>query len=325
MPRTLELVAASSLLLAGSFACGGQSTDQITPPAHDARYIQGFDPPAEGEGFTRYILPPIAEIGPGKEAMWCQWITEASTEERDVLDIAGFQSFGGHHVIFYATTDIQPVGTVRECVDNDLVSIRYLGGIGGEGVTSTNLPPGVVFRIPKGVQLLANVHFVNATEKTIEGQGVMDLKMVPSDPNHVVASLFTNIDVDGVNIPAGHQATLDVYCDFQDDLSFFWYGNHMHALGRSAFTEIVRANGGGTEMLVEDRTWPAEATFNPMLKAWPIDQPLVINRGDRMHTQCNWNNDTSKDVTFPQEMCASFGFYIGSGVQMVCIQNNWTN
>lgn len=299
-------------------ACG--SSTQNEPP--DSALIAGFDP-APREGYQRYIVPAVRDIAPGTDAMWCQWLAAPAEEDVDILDLLGDQSIGGHHAILYATTIAAPPGTTRACVDSDLASVRYLGAIGGEGITGEQgkLPEGVSYRLPKGYALMANTHYTNYKTTPIDGQAVLDLKTAPVDPQRKIASLFVNIDVD-IELPPQGPATLDVECEVQEELSIFWFGNHMHALGRRARTELVRGDGS-IEPIREDAAWNAEAAFNPEFNRWPVEEPLVLRRGDRIKTHCEWENTENKVINFPTEMCAGFGFYVGSGVQFNCIKGEW--
>ena len=65
-------------------------------------------------------------------------------------------------------------------------------------------------------------------------------------------------------------------------------------------------------------------TFNFPFATWPLDKLLVIKKGDTVVTHCAWTNTTTRDLTFPDEMCVVFGFYIpGDGPQVSCVDNNW--
>lgn len=298
-------------------ACGGED-----PAPEEGPFIEGFSP-AVREGYTRYIVPPVRDLAPGSDQMFCQWLTPPAEEDIDILELLGDQSLGGHHAILYATSIISPVGTSRDCHDADLTGVRYLGAIGGEGVSGEQgrLPEGVVYRLPKGFALMANTHYTNYKTTPIDGQAVLDIKTAAPDPNRKVASLFVNIDVE-IELPKG-QNTLDVQCEVQEELKVFWFGNHMHALGSKAKTQVTRANGGAVEVIREDSTWNPESAFNPQFNRWPLEAPLMLYPGDRIHTHCEWNNTGEQTVRFPTEMCAGFAFYVGSGVQFNCIKGEW--
>ncbi len=297
-------------------ACGGTST-----PPNNSPYIDGFDPPELKQGLTRFITPTIDNIEPGQELIWCQWLSAPVTEDTDIVSIEGLQSAGGHHIVLYATTIQAPVGTSRECLDSDQLSLRYLGGVGAEGTGGVVLPPGVVYRLPKGWGIMANSHFLNVSREKISGQGVVDLEMRPADPEAKVASLFANVSLD-INLAAKQTSTLDVVCDVKEELSLISALNHMHRLGTSITTELIHADGT-KEPLIEDRVWLTESEFAPRLKSWDPATPKILKVGDRIHTNCNWNNPDDTEVGFPREMCVMVGFYLGNGLEIQCVSNSW--
>src|SRR5215510_1848689 len=89
----------------------------------DERYVEGFSPPDPAPGHTRMIAPTIHAIAPGVDQAYCQWLAEPSDVDRQIVDMQGYQSRGGHHMVLYATTVHEPVGTSRICTDDDMLSI----------------------------------------------------------------------------------------------------------------------------------------------------------------------------------------------------------
>jgi hypothetical protein len=50
-----------------------------------------------------------------------------------------------------------------------------------------------------------------------------------------------------------------------------------------------------------------------------IAAPYVAHAGDVYHTHCEWLNETSSPLAFPDEMCAGFGYYFPSlGYEIAC-------
>lgn len=312
--RNLGIVAIGLLAACGN-SDPGAGTDK-------GPFVDGFEPPALQAGYTRLVMPIIPDIPPGTDKMWCQWVSPPSDGDMDIVNVVGNQSQGGHHIVLYATSTIAPVGMSRPCNDADLVSLRFLGAIGGEGASgvSQGLPPGAVFRLPKGQALMANVHYVNASTHPINGQGYLDMKTAPPDPSAKVANLFVNVG-DTFAIPASKHYASDVNCTVQDTMQVFFFANHMHEWGSAAFTELVHPDGTKTPVRM-DKTWTKEAVFNPNLDRWPIDAPLIINKGDVVHTHCEWNNTTANELKFPHEMCVGFGVFVGAN-EIDCINGQW--
>jgi hypothetical protein len=285
----------------------------------------GVDPngyPAVAEGYTRFVAPVVKDIKPGVDGTWCQYISEPFEEDMDVVDFSGWQSATGHHFVLYATTTLAPIGTSRECTDGDMLAVRFLGGIGGEGVSQVRnfIPQGTTFRVPKGFALMANAHYLNATSQTVEGTGYLDLKLAPADPTKKIVTLFVNVG-QNIAVPPHQTATLDNSCVIQQDMEIFVMGNHLHEYGTSIYTEVIRKDGS-TEMVVNDPTWSKEMTFNPQFVTWKPENPLKLGVGDTVRTHCEWSNTTTEEIGFPTEMCAGFGFFAGDN-QLNCVDGVW--
>lgn len=321
----------------GLFACGAD-TDSADRPSHEVHRAEGsthadpwhgtakpgdpFAPAPPTAGYTRFTTPVMKNLAPNTNTSYCQYIQAPSDRDVDVLDVQGHQSFGGHHVVAYATPIKADVGTSRSCTDEDNLLGGFLGGIGGEAGGGVNLPPGVAFRLPKGSAIMVNTHFVNNTDKAIDGQSVIDFKFAEPSPDRLVASMFTNGYM-GFKVPA--KGTLDstVDCTIARDMQFILFTNHMHEWGAKAKTEVTRADGK-VELLHEDRIWSPELAFRADYTKWAKDKPLTLFKGDRVRTYCSWDNTTGADLQFPDEMCFGVGFFLStSSSSPTCINGSW--
>lgn len=302
----------ASVVLVGAVAltgCTDSSSDGL---------IEGFDPPPVPAGYKRYVMPDLM-VQPGQDIMLCQWIDVPSDKDMDVLDVTGAQTIAGHHAVVYSTSINEPVGTSRECTTEDMLSVDFLGGIGGEGTsgTATKLPDGVVFRARKGRALMANVHYYNVTDEVQHVQSVLDLKLAAPSAENKAAGI-TGINLGDINIPAGAASyAVDAYCTWPQESTVIMWSNHMHQHGSSIYTEIKRTSGEIVP-LVSDETWVYEAAFNPAWKYWDLDAPMMLHAGDQLHVHCEWNNPTDHALLFPDEMCVGLGFYLESSEQAVC-------
>jgi hypothetical protein len=306
---------------AASLAFASCSSGSSPAPPGPSPYIDGFNPPALQAGYTRFITPPIRGIPAGTDQMWCQWLAAPAAADQDVLHMTGQQSSFGHHAVLYASKTIEAVGTTRQCTSSDMESVQYLGGIGAEGTMSVALPPGVVFRLPQGQALMANVHFINATSHPIDGQAVLDLDLQPPSSSNQVAGLFANVNA-LFSIPPHSQSSADATCVAGTEMPFLLFGNHMHQWGTSVTTEVVHTDGTKTT-IVDDPNWTPEREFNPRFVSFPLGQPLVIHQGETVHTHCVWTGDATQTLTFPSEMCLGFGFFVNGGRQVTCVDGQW--
>jgi hypothetical protein len=302
----------------GAALIGCHKSDDGGNRVDAGRYVTGFAPPPVADGYTRYVTPVIHGVAPGEDKMFCQWVEIANVADVDLLDIHGYQSVTGHHAVLYSSSENEPVGTSRECTTDDMVSVEFLGGIGGEGGgNSTELPAGLVFRVRKGRTLMANVHYLNTTDQVQDVQSVLDVKTgAPSDAHTAVG--LTGINTLDFSIPPNTPTyTFDAYCTYPQEASIIMWSNHMHASGVSAYSEIKHVDGT-VEPMIQDTAWRAEQAFNPTWKRWEVNAPAKIHAGDQLHISCTWSNATSTKVRFPEEMCAAVGFYLDDPAQLVC-------
>jgi hypothetical protein len=282
-------------------------------------WVKGFDPPPAPDGYTRFVTPTVKGIQPGDNLEYCQWVAPAADTAQDILDVTGHQSATGHHAVLYGTTETNfKVGESHLCTADDMVSISFLGGIGGEGSmgSATQLPEGLNFRLPAGQALMANTHWLNATDGVVDGQAVIDLKVAPVSDQRVPADMFVN-NADTFSIGPNAASSWDSSCVLKQDLSIAMLTNHMHNYGMSVYSELLHTDGT-KEMLRNDTTWSAEWQFNPQYTRYTVNAPQLFHAGDTIHTHCEWQNTTNKTLGFPDEMCVTIGFYFPGRGMIVC-------
>lgn len=315
----LGLVLLGQLGLAGC----GDADPAANPP--DSMFIAGFTPPALQPGYTRYVAPAVRNLKPGTDIEYCQWITVPVDREQDVLSVIGSQSRGGHHAVLYASTRTNvPVGDSHVCTEDDMISFSFLGAIGAEGTATdiTGLPDGLYFRLRKGLSLVINTHYLNASQSEIEGQAVLDVKFAEPSPEHRVADLFANNGA-GFVIEPGATGSYDANCELKQDMQFAMLTNHMHEFGTAAMSEIVKKDGTRVPVIRDD-VWRDEQKFNPVYARFSLAQPLTAAAGDVFHTRCTWKNTTSTPLAFPREMCAGVGFYFPGNGMISCSDGEWS-
>ena len=279
-------------------------------------YVAGFDPPPVADGFTRYVTAPIEDVQPGADDNYCQWVADPSDVDRQVVDFQKYQSAAGHHLVLYATSKIEPIGTTEICSVQDMLSVNFLGGGEGSVTSAIQLPGGYAFDLPANMALMVNDHYLNATDETLTVQSVADVKF--GDPNDLQKPVgFVAVDYEQFDVPANSSATSDAYCTATTTLSFFMWGNHMHQYGASETSEIIHPDKT-TTMLESSPQWSPELMYNTPWITWDVTAPYVVNPGDVFHLTCSWNNTTSNDVMFPTEMCVGTGFVLEAMPQSVC-------
>lgn len=281
------------------------------------------DMPPPHEGYTRLEAPVIPDIPPGESIERCQYIRAPFDTDLDILDVGGYQTLGGHHSVVFASMVNEVVGTSRPCTDTDNQSIgAFLGGPNGDSGDSLPIPKGAGFRVRAGQTIMLNTHFINATNKPIDGYTVIDIEFADVDLNRTIATLFP---VGGMNfeVPANAKGDLDTGCVVPERMELVGMSNHMHDWGATEVTEIQRANGEVT-VLREDSKWTYDMQFNAAWNFWDIEDPFIIEAGDTVRTHCTWENTTSETLTYPREMCFGRGYILSGADQFpVCFDGTF--
>jgi hypothetical protein len=279
-------------------ACG--STDAQSPAG-------GSPADAVPAGFERFVTEAVT-IPPGTSSEWLQWVMDPLDHDVNIVDVLGKQGPAGHHAIFYATTDIKPVGFARAWQKTDQITARFLGGIGGDGGAPVMLPKGAVFRLRAGEALAVQTHFLNTTAHEIQGTAELDAKFGDPAPGDRVASIFGNMN-SNFEIPANGKLHQEARCTVPEDVSIIMFANHLHEWGKSIQTRIEEPSGN--TVLKNDPVWVAEWATNPNFDFRSVDDPLFIKAGTTLVTECDWENDTSAALMYPAEMCAFASFHLG--------------
>jgi hypothetical protein len=309
-----ELIMNKSLLLASCLFAGCASEG-------DSQFIDGFAPPAPGSDEIQIVSPAVRAVQPGQDITLCAYIDERLASDTDIVSYKGYQSHvGGHHVILYAVERAQPAN-VHECNEDDMVNARYLAGTGADSPPA-ELPEGVVFRIPGNTQLMIQTHWINATDKAIDGQGAFNLKVTAPSPAHQLAQLFTTVTT-SFTLPPGTGAASSE-CTVKEHMNVFMLGGHMHEWGthvKIAHTPVA----GASPNVIYDYGWSSEDVFDPPRNNYTTANPFILNVGDKIKIDCSYNNTTGSPLPFPTEMCAAFVYGYPLDKQIDCVDGNWPN
>lgn len=259
-------------------------------------------------------------MAPGADQEVCTWTEATVATDQDLVSTTGYQTVGGHHIILYATSVHQPVGTTRLCKDTDMVNFRMVGAAAGEGALklSDYIPKGVVFRIPAGSQLVVNHHYINATDKTIDVQTAVDLLLGPTSPSDIPTGSLAVVNTT-FDVPAGKTSSATADCTFKQEIKAWLLVPHEHEYGMH---NTITLDHAGTTSTLSDVDWMPYMAFEPPVKSFPISAPLTFEPGDTIHVNCTWNNSSSSDLYFPREMCVGFAFTLTPG-DVTCTNGSW--
>lgn len=302
------------------FACSSSDSNAPEAAAPEQALLPGFAPPAPKSGELRVYAPLVKNIQPGADITWCDYIANPFNREVDVVQSRGYQSKSGHHAILMEVPGAEErLGISRECLDADMTNARFLAG-GSDGIGEFKIPEGIGFRIKQGSVLMVQTHWINASNKALDGQTVFNVQALPPDPKRQPAQLFAATTT-SVDLPAHGPAHASTSCTIQSDLQFFTIGGHAHEWGKNVRLTIERK--GATETLY-DQPWEPHFQSDPPLKYFEAKAPLVLHAGDVLHVDCDFSNDTDAEIHFPREMCVGLGFYFPGTSDIHCVNGQWS-
>ncbi len=272
------------------------------PVATGPELLPGFQPPAAPENGMQIIIPIMHDIAPGSDNEVCTWTDVIADHDMSVRAVQGFQTETGHHVVVYKTKSYEPAGTRRTCTGDDLTTVRFVAGAGGEGVYDKNEAPGnLAFTIEKGYQVVVNEHFLNATTKTHDAQSVVNIYLADPGKTYIRSGALAVVDTSFI-VPVG-QPVKNIDCVIQEDFKAWFSIPHMHRWGHNIKVDHV---SDGISKRLFDTDWTPGFTFHPPEIRVDPATPSVFKKGDHIKVACEWYNDTTGPLNFGQEMCVFF-------------------
>jgi hypothetical protein len=283
-------VSSSSLLLAGcasSSKSSGPSTDTAT--------------------YT--VQTPSVTVSAGSERYVCYAKTLDEDLAVDRFDYAVRDYV--HHMFFSRTTAPEPDG-LSECdvVFKTTWIPLFLAGKGGE---SLQYPAGDANVLPKGTQIVLQMHLLNATPKdeTIDVALALHRSSVPN-PTPVALYAFGS---QNISLPPSATSSVTSECTPAQDVNSFAMFAHEHQLGTKLTLEAMNA-AGQYEMVYQRSPFD----FNNQV----IEQiPLSIAKGTKTRITCSYDNTTTGTVGYGEsshdEMCYLAMFVPGQTGAFGCV------
>lgn len=259
-------------------------------------------PPAQGEGFQAAMT---ATAEPYSEAWWCAVYDLDTTTASAVNRVEYLQNEGTHHMTLSTTvlsdSPLEPGMHACDTLysDTDLMeSAVMMFGNQGAGEGSLQLPEGVAALVPAGIQVVHEVHYVNATDAPVELYSYLNAYTIPEA--EVTDTIWGGqVRDETIEIPAASTSTEWTRCVMNEDVEVHFLGSHSHALA-TAF-RVATFDGTSTgEVFYENHDWhdPLITQYNP---------PLVVPAGTGFEYACDYRNDSDAPVSYgytaDDEMC----------------------
>jgi hypothetical protein len=250
----------------------------------------------------------------------CFYTDVVTDRELAVAGTFGKQGPGGHHITVYYTERMQSPQH-HPCVDQEMTQWRMVGGGGaGESKEASGqlaLTDGLAIRVPAGVQIVLQSHYVNPGDAFMTDDTASVHLMDPDDVVDYV-NQFLTIDV-GFDVPPHQELESTTTCVVPRDLQIVRLLGHMHEWGSHYTLEEIDDQDRRQRVLI-DEDWLPLYTSSPPVQKFTMEDPLVLKAGTRLRQTCSWRNDETEHLRFPREMCLSYGFYYPDGGEVTCEQ-----
>jgi hypothetical protein len=199
-----------------------------------------------------------------------------------------------HHLVMVQTLAPEPEGSFECDVFFKTTWIPLFAA--GTASAELSVPAGSSFAIPKGTQLLVQLHLLNATDSDVSGD--IEINMHKTAKTDSLAGIF-GLGTTVISLPPGQKSSVHNDCVINEDVNAFAVFPHMHTHGMS----LTYESGSDADHLVkqyEINPWDfGEQFIAPM--------PLTIHAGDLTRVTCNYDNPTNGPINFGEstldEMC----------------------
>jgi hypothetical protein len=250
----------------------------------------------------------------------CFYTSVITDREYAIGSASGMQGPGGHHLTVYYTTETRPPEH-HPCTEEEMASWSMVAGTGGEaGIgDDQSLPPGLAIRVPAGVQLVLQAHYINAAPDALTTNDRVTVNVTPSAEVEAYANMFVVHD-GAFEIPARTRYRSTSVCTLMaPSLNVVLFMGHMHAHGQQFSMELL-PSGSDVGTMLYDEVWSDEFSSHPPVLRYEPTAPLVLTGGTRFRQTCTWDNTSDQPLLFPNEMCDGVFFYypdLGDGM-VVC-------
>lgn len=251
-------------------------------------------------------------VPPGTETYTC--VRQTVTEDFYVKAFEAINPLGTHHTLLTMGDPDAPDG-ITPCNAGTNHPLSVFGS--GVGTNPFEFPEGIALKVPKGSQLLLNLHLFNTgTDPAgISGTSGTRIQTVPAS---AVVNVAEGILAGTINItlPPHMPSTASGNCTMSSNVTLISVAPHMHQLGVYMKVDAMSSIAGNTTIF--------DGPYSFDDQSYHALTPLQLAMGDKVHVACSYNNTTDNTVTFGQsslaEMCfAGLYRYPADGSSYGCV------
>lgn len=287
-------------------ACGSDTDDTAEDLTPDA---------APGASF-RIVSPDIA-IEPGQEITYCYYTTIPVDHEVGVKRWSSQMTPGSHHLIlFFADGAAQEDETIEPNCDGIGLEngVPYWMYSAQTPTAESVMPAGVGMTVPAGQKVYVQMHYLNATEETIQAHVEITADTYDTDETYQPAAAYVTYAA-GFSIPANSTGSAGGSCAVPADAQFYAMSTHAHK--RATLMRVT----DGDAMVFESENWE-----HPGAALWNSD-PFYGFASGQLTYHCEYDN-TGNSAPVEEgasaatnEMCMAVGYFFPATGPKFCINS----
>lgn len=262
-----------------------------------------LEPPPEGEGF-QLAMDVVAPAG--SEIWVCEVYPMPLKGGANINRVRMQQTPGTHHLTL-STLGLLGGGELEygryDC--NDLYGddslmenqVMFYGNQ-GDAEHEMTLPEGIAATFPGQLDIIHEVHYVNATLEDVNVFSRVNAYVMP--PEEFVEGIWGGqVRDEFIEIPAASEHTEWTRCVMNRDVEVLFLASHMH--GRGELFTIAPFDGETVgDILYENDDWHVP-------KITQFEEPLIVPKGAGFEWACTWQNNDDHPVIYgsdsTDEMC----------------------
>ncbi len=237
---------------------------------------------------------PIGPSGEWQELIAQRWSLDPGGENTSQWQVTNLE----RDLVIGGMRPLAPIGTHHTLLYRglDTMNMVYASGV---GTGELRFPEGTGFKLSAGTVLALQLHIFNQTEARLTGtSGIEFLEIDPNSVEHEV-DLFLPGPKDLAIAPRA-VSKAEGTCTVTQPYTIFALFPHMHQLGTHFKAKLDLATG---QRVLHD------APFEFEHQAVESFEPISLEVGDTITTECTWRNDTDDVVGYGEssatEMCFS--------------------